>query len=81
MFDELHLRLTHFKCQIVVESYAVAADLKAFATVKVFVFSCLVEVFALFHLVSSSAQQRPTLGPQRGRDAFLTLHFDLKGRR
>lgn len=40
-------------------------------------FSCLVEVFMLFHPVGSSAQQRPALGSERGRDSFLTLHFDL----
>lgn len=39
----------------------------------------LVEVFILFHLGCSSTQQGPALCSERGRDAFLTLHFDLKG--
>lgn len=39
----------------------------------------LVEVFIMFHPVCSSTQQRPALCSERGWDAFLTLHFDLKG--
>lgn len=40
----------------------------------------LVEVFILFHPGCSSTQQRPALCSERGWDAFLTLHIDLKGR-
>lgn len=44
-----------------------------------FVVSCLVQFFIFFHPVSSSTQQRPAFCSEWGRDAFLTLHLDLKG--